>query len=434
MCACLQSALAHKELQGLAFAAWNKMIIHLEDEDVELMLESTFSTIVQRWEVFDDNTRTLAESTLHYLLEKRSNLIRSAIVNLPSLSQFPELADVEEQLKKLRTPTDVGNAFRIFSRRVSHENSGVVAQALVELKSYLGSHQAFLQASAVSEQPDIVVGSLVRAILDSCVKFNQSHHDIALLSAECIGLIGCLDPNRVESVRAQRDMVVLQNFENPGETTDFVLFMLEEVIVKAFVSSTDTGVQGFLSFAMQVLLEKCDFSEICAPIIKNGDRTSSDPIYLKWKGLPSSIQETLTPFLTSRYSVVAASDFVKLEYPIFRPKDIRPGGLYNYWLKNFVFDLVHRPKNLFAELIFEPLCRTIKIRNSTVADFLFPYLVLHVVVGGTAEERTEIGEELLRVLQYEVEADVNIKTEELKICREVKCIKATFTRLHAYFC
>ncbi|PQE28467.1 phosphatidylinositol 3 protein [Rutstroemia sp. NJR-2017a BBW] len=256
ICACLQSALAQKPLQASAFSAWAAMLRSLDDEDVEIMLESTFSTIIQCWDSFDELTKNAAEGILEYLVAERGRPIRNKIVDLPSLSQFPQLADIESKLQKFRSPTDVSNTFQVFSRRIRHENAGVVAQALSELKVFLQSHQAYLQASAVSEQPDVVVGRLVRSILDACVKFNESHHDIADLTGACIGLIGCLDPNRVEAVREQREMVVVANFEDPNETTDFVLFILEEVVVNAFLSATDTNLQGFLSYVMQELLER----------------------------------------------------------------------------------------------------------------------------------------------------------------------------------
>ena len=420
ICACLQSALAQKELQSLAFSAWETMLRSLEDEDVEIMLESTFSIVIQRWATFDETTRQKAHSALQYLLKERTRLIRNMIVNLPSLSQFPLLSDVEAQLSKLRTPTDTSNAFQIFGRRVSHENSAVVSQALVELKAYLKLHQSFLQASAVSEQPDIVIGFLIRAILDSCVRFSQGHHDIATLSAECIGLIGCLDPNRVESVRAQREIVVVSNFHDPGETTDFVLFILEEVIVKAFLSTTDTGVQGFLSYVMQVLLHHCDFQEVCVPILRHGLKGPPHEVWEKWLSLPSTVQDTLTPFLTSSYSVAELTEKLKIEYPIFRPELTRPEKMYINWLKTFVLDLLDKPLNANADLIFTPLRRAIRIRENSVAEFLLPYLVLHVTVEGTDRQRREMGEELLGILKYQIPAKSKVRWEELKMCSEVR--------------
>jgi serine/threonine-protein kinase ATR len=393
------------------------MLRNLEDEDVELMIESTFSTIIQRWESFDVGTRTRAETILKYLINERGRLVRNAIVNLPSLSQFPELADVEAQLNTHRTPTNPGNAFQIFSRRISHENSGVVLQALVELKAYLKLQQSFLQASAVSDQPDLVIGLLVRAVLDACMKFSQSHPNIAQLSAECIGLIGCLDPNRVESIREQREMVVVSNFDDPTETRDFILFLLEEIIVKAFVSATDTGVQGFLSYVMQQLLVICEADIHCVP---GKEKDKNAPIYQKWMALPPSVQDTLTPFLTSKYSVAQSTKKPEFEFPIFRPETMRPEKLYSNWLKSFTMVLLYRPKNINAGLVFEPLQRAVRIRDSSVATFLLPYVVLHVIVDGEDQNRQEIGEELLRILKYEIPTNSRIKREDLKTCSEVR--------------
>jgi serine/threonine-protein kinase ATR len=420
MCACLQSALAQEQLQSLAFSAWETMLTYLEDEDVELMLENTFSIVIQRWGSFDKLTQRKVESTFQYLLKERTELLQSSIINLPSLSDFPLLANIEQQLNDLRPPTDISHTFRAFSRRVSHENSGVVSQALTELKTYLKAHQSFLQASAVSEQPDIVISLLVRSILDTCVKFNEVHHDIALLSAECIGLIGCLDPNRVESVREQPEMVVLTNFVDPGETTDFVLFILQEVIVKAFLSTTDTGVQGFLSYVMQVLLEKCDFKTVCLPVIHGAKQSPSPAIWKKWCSLPPNVQDTLTPFLSSKYSLTEGSMKTKIGYPIFKPKTMRPEKMYLNWLKSIVVDLLLTPLNAHADLIFTPLLRTIKIRDSSIAEFLLPYAVMHVVLEGTDQNRQELGNELLAILAYQITADSSVRREELKMCSEVR--------------
>ncbi|ESZ94262.1 hypothetical protein SBOR_5330 [Sclerotinia borealis F-4128] len=419
ICACLQSALAQKDLQASAFSAWSAMLRYLDDADVEWMLESTFVIIIQHWESFDDFTKKAAEEILQYLLQKRAHLIRNKIVNLPSLSQFSQLVDIEHKLNSIRRPTDVSNGFQIFSRRIRHENAGVVAQALFELKDLLQSQQSYLQASAVSEQPDVVVGKLVRSIMDACIKFNESHHDIAKLSGDCIGLIGCLDPNRVEAVRNQREMVVIMNFNDTEETTDFVLFILEEVIVKAFLSATDTSLQSFLSFVMQELLLTVGFADVCAPMLTAGERDSNNPLCKKWESLPESVQATLTPFLTSMFAVLKMEVSITT-YPIFRPDNNQPDRMnkYNNWLKTFVLDLLQKPKNYNAELIFAPLGRAIRIKDLSVASFLLPYLILHLVAEGTDQERDNIGAELLGILEYEPTSTSHIKQEELKLCSE----------------
>ncbi|SZF04158.1 unnamed protein product [Blumeria hordei] len=424
ICACLQFALSKKDLQAPAFSAWATMLTNLDDDDVEAMLESTFSAIIQHWDSFDEITRGRVEDVLRYLLSDRTRLIRNMIVNLPSLSNCSRLLEFENQLQKLRTPTDISNSFQIFSRRLGHENPSVITQTLIELKSYLHFHQSFLQASAISEQPDVVVGVLIRSILDTCVKFNDSNSTIEMLSAECIGLIGCLDSNRVESIREHREMVVVSNFEDGDETLDFVLFILREIIVPAFLSATDTVLQGFLSFVMQELLEICQFKEICVPIIQDGTKKSSHHIYLKWAALPTSVQDTLTPFLTSKYSL-KAMDPLSYEYPIFRPENFEKtksriqGNIYVPWLRNFVLNLLRTPLTKAAKHIFPPLCRAIRIKDISIARFLLPYLVLHVIVAGVEQQRNDIGKELLAVLTYKLPSDSNIRREDLKLCIEI---------------
>ena len=431
ICACLQLALNQKELQGSAFSAWDTTLRTLDDEDVEPMLESTLSAIIQHWSSFEESVRDQARATLRYLLKDRTRLVRNTIAHLPSLSSIPILADFEAQLLKLRSPTDLGNAFQIYTRRLGHENSSVVTQALVELKAFLQTHQTFLQASAVSEQPEIVVGQLVRAILDTCVKFNESDYATTQLSAECLGLIGCLDPNRVESDREYREMVVVSNFGDVDETTDFVLYLLEKVIVPEFLSAADTSLQGFLSYVMQELLLVFEFKQACT--VEGGPRTNHDRLYNKWKELPDSVKDTLTPFLESKFRLQDRV-FPDCHYPLFRPQETGSRALYKPWIAKFVLDLLRKHSNFTTSLMFPILCRAIRMKSISIANFLLPYVVLYVIIEGTDKDRDEIGSELLHVLQYEAPPDSHVRREDLKLCVEVstKIRSATVTNMIGY--
>lgn len=385
------------------------MIRNMDDEEVGTMLESTFSTVILRWESFDEATRKDAADLISHILKDKHGLVRDFIDVIPSLDHIPELASSEKELQKMRSDVSERQKYHIFSRRVRHENESVVTQALIELSKYLRKHQGFLQASALSEQPDIVVGELIRSVLDTCVNFSTSNPEIARLSAECIGLIGCLDSNRVEAARGRREIVVVSNFEEPGDTTDFALFILEEVLVKAFLSATNIRTQGYLQYAMQELLEKCDFKEVCS----KPRSEDTEEIYSKWLSLPEIVRQTLTPFLKSRYSL---GDMTRAEikYPVFRP-DMK----YIIWLRTFVLDLLMQPQNSNASLIFAPLCRVIRIDDISVANFLLPFVVLHVVVLGTDKQRDQIAQELLQILSHQAPPDSHFQSTNLKLCSEV---------------
>ena len=391
------------------------MIRSLDDEDVGPLLEDTFSIIIMYWESFNSTSRACAIELFTYLLSQRINLLRDYIDIIPSLSQVRELVDYERELGKMREHPDVWQQYRIFCRRLSHEHGSVVTQALTELTEYLRDHQSVLQASAISEQPNIVVGELIRAVLDSCVKFGGSNRIIARLAAECTGLIGCLDSNRVEAVRDRREIVVVSNFEDKEDSIDFVLFILEEVLLRAFLSANNPRLQGFLSWAMQELLEKADFREICSLQWKSsGDDSEKEKCYKKWLALPDAVRQTLTPFLTSvfRLTDMATPD---ITYPIFQPKE-----KYALWLKAFVLDLLKKPHNEKAELLFPPLRRVIRIEDLSIANFLLPFVVLHAVVSGTDEQRAQIRQELIKILTYEAPEDSHFERTNHRLCSEVR--------------
>lgn len=411
--------------------------MHMEDEDVQVLLETTFFIIDHYWQSFDQETREKSIALITFLLDicerieiKRERDIAEhkcdaadrgkSIRKLPSLGHIKELAGLHKRLESMRKPVDKREAFVIFAERLTHENSGVVLQTLSQLTGYLEKNQSYLQTSALSEQPDSVILILTRALLDCSAKYNGMQPDIARLCAECIGLVGCLDSNRLESNREEKQFVVTDNFDDAAETTDFIGFMLETVLVKSFLSATDTRYIGFLSFAMQELLNRCDFK---LAYFEQGKGTSAG-IYRKWLALGDTAREVLAPLLTSGYNL-APMAHQPVEYPIFRP-----GRGYVNWLRAFVLDLLRNGQNPFSLTIFEPLCRVIRVKDVSIAEFLLPYVVVHVVVGQdrTSEFRTKILGELLAILNYEPAEDATyVEREDMKLCYEVGIQTLTLT-------
>ncbi|KAI1494605.1 phosphatidyl inositol 3-kinase-like protein [Biscogniauxia mediterranea] len=409
--ACILAAMSHDELRSVAFSCWAAMLLHLEEEDIENLIETTFFLISHYWTTFDDAIQKLARDLIETLLDKERATLEALICKLPSFSHINGLSDIETKLSKLRTPVDNRTAFSLLTERIRHENAGVVLQALRELVSYLQKQQAYLQASSVSEQPDSVVTNLVRALLDCASRYNSVHSEISDLCTRCIGLVGCLDPNRVETVRAENQIVLTSNFEDPAETTDFVVFLLENVLVKSFISTTDTKLQGYLSYAMQELLDRSDMREA----VRMEGSHDAAPIYRKFLSMSEGAREVLTPFLTSRY-VLLPTNPPPVEYPIFST-----GKTYGNWLRNLTLDCLRRPQVPFAQLVFEPLCRLIRVKDLAIAEFLFPYLIVHMVVGEeiSEEDRSNILRELFSVLQHELPSDATYAArEDKKLCCE----------------
>ena len=404
MSACLLSALASDDLRAPAFSCWQAMLTHMGEEDVEALIETTFFVIGNYWKSFDEATREKARDLITTLLDKYPQTVQQWINKLPPLSHIAELADLNKKLDSLRPSLDNRAAFSLFGERLSHDNTGVVAQALSELADYLKEHQGYLQTAAMSEQPDHVVTDLMRALLDCASKYSGFNADIGRLCAECVGLVGCLDSNRLETVRKPPQFVAISNFEDANETTDFVAFILEHVLVKSFLAATDTRLIGFLSYTMQELLHRCEFR---AAYVADG-RGEFEAIYSKWEAFSEVTKGVLIPFMSSRY-VVAAMKREPVEYPI-----IQAGKPYGTWLKIFVLDLLHSDQNTLASVIFGPLSRVIRVTDLSIAEFLLPYLVLHVIVGQehSTEFRKKVTDELLGILRLEPNEETSYAERE----------------------
>lgn len=386
----------------------------MDEEDVAVLIEPTFFIVNYYWSLFDDSTRIRARQLIIDLYNMFQMVTAKSIHKLPHLGHIPFLEPAEKRLARLRTEQDQPSRFATFAIRLSHQNSGVVQQALTELITYLQDNQGYLQTSAMSGQPAAVVARLTRALLDCAAKHSGSQLDIASMCAQCLGLVGCLDSNRIETTRTQRTMVVLTNFVSADETTDFVLFILEEVLVKAFLSTTDTKLQGYLSFAMQELMERVDIQAAVAMDTTNVP--DAQRVLSQWQTLPEDVREVLRPFLTSSY-MLAPGKMPVAQYPIFRP-----GRTYHNWMRSFSLDLLQKGQNDNAMLVFEPLTRVIRVKDLYVAEFLLPYLVLHVIIGDSSskQQRQSVLSELVNILEYEPpEGATYLEREDMKLYYEV---------------
>lgn len=411
ICACLRSAIANKELCNIAFHAWIVMINSLETDDVSPLVDPTFALIVQYWDSFLPNVQHQAQEMVSYILKAHSSMIRDIVHTLPSLAGIPLMSKFEEEMGRFKLQMDVKHHFQAFGQRCQNENSSVVTRALAELAVYLQEHQDWLHETAASEQPDPVVGQLTRSILDTSVLFNESDPGICLLCAKCMGLIGCLDPTKIDAVKEKKEILVLSNFARDEDRQNFIIFFLREVLVKAFLSATNSRSQGFLAYAMQELLRLGDFQSSVGPRSRD---VRYDANSLRWHSLPESIRTLLTPFLDSKYFVTAGVPQSRCKYPLFNPN-----MSHRQWLRAFTYDLLrHESGGGMIHELFSILSRIIRSQDISISEFLLPFAVSNVVLNGTDQEKLDIAKEMMAVLDHPLVEITPVK-ENLILCSQV---------------
>lgn len=408
--ACLHSALDQDELRDTAFSTWMTLASTLDDEDIASVMDQTFALIVQYWPVFSPEVQQMTHDSVAALLKTHNSIVRDNVMTTPSLASIPLMSKFAAEIDRQRAHESESNHMVAFVKRLRDESIAVVLQSLQELKPFLESKEEYIHDAAVSEQPDPAISALVRALLDACIKHNEVRADIADLCAECLGIIGCLDPNRVETSRQKRQVMVLSNFDKASEVIDWVAALLEDVLVKAYKSVANARAQGFLAYVLQELLRFCGFNEAA----NLRPRASQPPsTYQRWMEMPENIRNTLTPFLTSRYVLTsnAPTTPARRAYPIFS-SDIT----HSSWLRSLVYDLMWKATGDNAKMVFPVLARVIRGHDLSIANFMLPYAALNVSLGGTTAEVDSIVTELLAVLRCNPQDGAQVET--VKLCSE----------------
>src|SRR5690242_3356928 len=311
--------MADQDLCNDSFLVWTAFLDALDADDTMLVVDQTFALIVEHWCMFSEETQLLANRTVVALTQDYDALLRARIEYLPSLGTIPLLHKTEAELARFKSHVETVRVLQAFSNRCKDQNAVVVRQALRELYPYLDDNQKFLHQGVVGQKPLPVLAALTRSLLDASLRFSDNHPDITTLCAQCLGVIGGLDPYRVETVREKKRVLMLSNFSRRDEDIDFVALLLEQVLVKVFLSTTNATSQGWIAYVMQEMLKHCGFSALAVARPRSSQASTE---VQRWNDIPEPTRNVLTPFLNSRYQVNRnpALHYKSPAYPIFDGK------------------------------------------------------------------------------------------------------------------
>jgi serine/threonine-protein kinase ATR len=413
--ACLQSAMSDPDLCDDTFAIWTAFLAEvLEEDELMLVVDQTFALVVQNWSLFSEETQLQASKTVVGLTQKYDTQLRERIEYVPSLATIPMLSKTEGELVRLKAMVDPIRTFQSFGDRCKDQNVVVVRQALKELVPFLDANQKHLHQSLIGQKPLPVLEALTRSLLDASIRFSDDHSDISTLCAQCLGIIGGLDPYRVESVREKKRVLMLSNFSSRNEDIDFVALLLEQVLVKVFLSTTNAKAQGWIAYVIQEMLKHCGFSAL-GPANPRSSQTSTEA--QRWNEIPEAVRNVLTPFQQSRYSVNVNANihYQGARYPIFGNSTS-----HGTWLQTFVYDLLQKGQGVNVEMVFPVLARVIRGYDLSIATFILPFAALNVIVSDDEQNTSNVGEELLTILQTEIHSPEQSDATLIKQCSEVR--------------
>ncbi|KAH9855081.1 hypothetical protein C2E23DRAFT_725567 [Lenzites betulinus] len=398
--ATLQTALIVPQLSDAALQSWYAFLAMLEPTDIGPHVGPTSASFVASWSLLSDRGRQAAKQCLDYMVVNRGQALGQYLSEVADLSSIPELAETNAALAALRAAWTPQQRLTALLERLESESLVVSIQAATELKAFLSeADEDYIRSLTFGDVFNPLVGHLVSALYRAACRDGDGAQTQTLrdFAFDCIGIVGAIDPDRFELRVNDTRMIMLSNFTDETESMAFALHLIRDVLVGAFRSTSDVKYQSYLAYAIQQLLQFCNFSS--ALVTPGGSNSVPLKTRNRWNSLPKHLLETVSPLLESRFSM-EIPPFKPLAYPIYPHHET-----YRQWIQAWTSDLIQKVSGPRAKQIFQVFSAVVRNKDVGVAHHLLPHLVLNVLASGDQDDAGAIRTELLSVLEDQVNLD-----------------------------
>lgn len=401
------------ELSEVTLESWYKFLTTLRTAELGPHVGPTSAAIVASWTIFSEHARIVASQALEYIVCTLGPDLGQHLEEIVDLSVIEELEPLYFRLKTLRDTSSSEQELQRILNQSSSDNPTVTTQALRELKSFMmKDHKDYIRQITSGDIFDPRVGQILASLLTTACRDNgDGSEGIRLLSFECIGVLGAVDPDRCEIAYRNTNMVVMKNFTDEGESMVFALHLIQDLLVGAFRSTSDIKYQSHLAYSIQELLKFCQFTP--AVLTTSG---ASAPVKARnrWKSLPKHVLETVTPLLEGRFKLTNSSN-TNIQHPIYPTQ-----STYREWIQLWTTHLITRASGDTAQRIFGVFRSAVRNKDVVVAHHILPHLVLNILISGNDDDAVSVRTEILTVLEDQVDLESNSTSDKKLLSAQVE--------------
>lgn len=215
------------------------------------------------------------------------------VINVPEYSHLKKfLPNSSEIEKNLSLQVLVERCLEM----LQNENPEVKALALGKLLNVLEQNQRELHRLILDSD---VIDDFICTLVDSLIKtIRYDSAEVKLLTAKCLGLIGAIDPGKLDTDWSGETTMRLtvssyNDYTKNDAPVEFPVQLLAE-LARVLSSVPDGAKFNACSYAIQEILKyfRCTPDEVKSPAKTLGSRI--------WEELSESLRETIEPMLTSR--------------------------------------------------------------------------------------------------------------------------------------
>ncbi|KAH9482313.1 Serine/threonine-protein kinase ATR [Psilocybe cubensis] len=397
--ATFQTMLCIPELSEITLESWYKFATTLDTIDLGPYIGPTSAAIVSSWSIFSPRARNLAFEILEYIICTMGNNLRQHLTEVIDISVVQDLQPLYDRLQLLRGTLSPGQELDRILNQSSSDNITVATQALQELKSFLSKGQKeFIRTITSGDVFHPYVGRILGTLLATASRdIGDNYERLHLLAFECIGALGAVDPDRCEIPSQTTNMVVFKNFTDENENLLFALHLIQDLIVGAFLSTSNIRYQTDLAYSIQELLKFCQFT----PALVTSGRSTAVPIRVRnrWNALPKHVLETVTPLLGGKFKM-NDPPALEIQQPIYPTQ-----STYREWLQLWSAYLITKVSGTTARQLFGAFSSIVRNKDVVIAHHLLPHLVLNILLSGNGDYASCIREEIVAVLEDQIDSD-----------------------------
>ncbi|KAL0053239.1 hypothetical protein WJX82_003001 [Trebouxia sp. C0006] len=339
-----------------------------------------------------------AVTVLEQLVVHAKHLLGERLKTLPPLPQAVEgLGRINAVIAEQRGSLTTEESIRIPLKALGDHSLSVRTTALQDIRNILHHHRAWLggllppnttaDGAAATGQQTELLSSLLGALLKCCDPeiHTPTSWKAQQLCAECLGLLGAVDPARV--------VVALDPPESLCRSTkDLLIILIMRHLVRLLRVASHIFVLDAAALAIQEVLKHYGTAEEPTSHRSRGSRestpTETNTLFIE---LPEEVQNVVRPYLDSKFQLQGGT--------LLAPGVIiRPDMTFRRWLTSWMRQLtgLHASGELLP--MFKA-CMPVTRCDIQSARFLMPYLLHNVISAGSPESRKGVKDEIVAVLK-----------------------------------
>lgn len=408
--ATLSSTLQVPELRLASLQSWFTFMTTLRFDDVGPFIGQTAAALLSEWDLLAQPERKIAKDILNYIVVENASEMRKYITEIPNMEDLAgELPEICRKVRVSRQNWTIEQQLGQILDRVIDENTSITLRSTRELHHFMTQHRQYLQQQASGSAFAAIVGQVLGALLNALKRSDESQTELRDLCLECLGMLGAVDPDRLEMPSEDSPHKLLHNFEDREETIDFAVHLIRDILVSAFRATSDTKHQAALAYAIQELLNFCGFT---SALLRPGMRNVPIKVKQRWMELPASVIDTVAPLLDSKYSITHGPS-TESSKPFYSNS-----SSYRDWIEIWANHLMQGAKGEDAVKIFGVFRVLIRHHDLDVTQHILPHAVLHNLISGTDAQREDLRQEFVCVLMDQVDPTTRFSHDRRLLCAQ----------------